>query len=103
MEKPAIDWRTDLPRPVHLLAEPESIEVTAVLPDYPPKWFRYKGKIYDVVKSDGPERIEQEWWVSDGLYRDYYCAEDENGARYWVFRSGPYDGQPKWFLHGFFA
>ncbi len=103
-EKPAAEWRTDLPRPIHLLSRPEKIEVTAVLPDYPPILFRYKGTLYNVAKADGPERIEQEWWVSEGLYRDYYSVEDEKGARYWLFRSGPYDGEhPKWFIHGFFA
>ncbi len=104
-EKPNTPWRTDCPRPIHLLPKPEIIEVTAVLPDYPPMWFRYKGKLYTVDKADGPERIEQEWWLSDGLYRDYYCIEDESGVRYWLFRSGPYDekGRPEWFIHGFFA
>lgn len=103
-EKPQTPWRGDLPRPVHLLPVPETIAVTAVLPDYPPMLFRHKGIRYTVIKADGPERIEQEWWLSDGLYRDYYVVEDENGARYWLFRSGPYDGdQPKWFLHGYFA
>lgn len=103
-EKQATDWRTDLPRPVHLLTYPEIISVTAVLPDYPPMLFRHKGVRHTVVKADGPERIEQEWWLSDGLYRDYYIVEDEKGARYWLFRSGPYDGdQPQWFLHGYFA
>lgn len=103
-EKPATKWRTDWPRPVHLLEKPEVIQVTALLPDYPPMQFRYKGKLYKVAKSDGPERIEQEWWLADGLYRDYYCIEDEHGARYWLFRSGPYDtGKPEWYLHGFFA
>lgn len=103
-EKPTTAWRTDWPRPIYLLEKPEAVEVTAVLPDYPPMLFRYKGKLYTIAKSDGPERIEQEWWLADGLYRDYYCVEDESGARYWLFRSGPYDaGQPKWFIHGFFA
>jgi protein ImuB len=103
-EKPASPWRTGQPRPIHLLPVPEAIAVTAVLPDNPPLLFRHKGVRYTVAKADGPERIEQEWWLSDGLYRDYYIVEDENGARYWLFRSGPYDGdQPKWFLHGYFA
>ena len=103
-EKQSTAWRTDWPRPVHLLERPEKIEVTAVLPDYPPILFRYKGKLYHVAKSDGPERIEQEWWRSNGLFRDYYSVEDETGARYWLFRSGPYDtDKPEWFIHGFFA
>jgi protein ImuB len=103
-EKASIEFRNDLPRPIHLLPKPETINVTAVLPDNPPLFFRYKGKLHNVSKSDGPERIEQEWWISDGLYRDYYCVEDTEGARYWLFRSGPYEKeQPQWFLHGFFA
>lgn len=103
-EKPQTDWRTDWPRPIHLLSKPEPISASALLPDYPPMLFRYKGNVHNIVKSDGPERIEQEWWQADGLYRDYYCVEDESGARYWLFRSGPYNaGRPEWFIHGFFA
>ncbi|HLN96808.1 MAG TPA: DNA polymerase Y family protein [Flavobacterium sp.] len=104
-EKSALPWRTDLPRPVYLLPQPETIEATVRLPDYPPLLFRYKGEIHTVAKADGPERIEQEWWLQSGQYRDYYVVEDEKGARFWVFRSGPYDpeNRPKWYLHGFFA
>lgn len=103
-EKPLSEWRLDIPRPVHLLPKPEPIEVTVPIPDYPPMLFHYKGKLHNVCKADGPERIEQEWWLEEGLYRDYYCVEDEDGARYWLFRLGHYDsGEPKWFIHGFFA
>lgn len=103
-EKPQTGWRTDRPRPVHLAANPEPIEVTAPVPDYPPVLFRYKGEVHNIRKADGPERIEQEWWISDGLHRDYYVVEDEQGARYWIFRSGHYEGGlSKWFIHGFFA
>jgi protein ImuB len=98
------EWRTDQPRPVHLLSRPQHIDVTVPLPDYPPMLFRYKGELHQVKKADGPERIEQEWWLQKGVYRDYYCVEDEKGRRYWIFRSGPYDGgHPGWFIHGFFA
>jgi protein ImuB len=97
-------WRTDMPRPIHLLANPEPIEVTVPIPDYPPMLFRYKGTLYHVRKADGPERIEQEWWLGQGLFRDYYCVEDEYGGRHWLFRLGHYDtGRPQWFIHGFFA
>lgn len=101
-EKPTDEW-PEIPRPVHLLPRPEPIEVTAALPDYPPLLFRYRRNLYHVARSDGPERIEQEWWLASGVYRDYYCVEDEKGARFWLFRAGPYDGQPQWFIHGFFA
>ncbi len=103
-ELPTTSWRTDLPRPIHLLAKPEPIQVTVAIPDYPPILFHYNGNRYTVKKADGPERIEEEWWLNDGLYRDYYCVEDENGGRYWLFRLGSYNTtEPKWFLHGFFA
>lgn len=103
-EQPATDWPTDRLRPLHLLRKPEPISVMVVLPDYPPLQFTHKGKTYKLVKTEGPERIEREWWLEDGLPRDYYKVEDERGARYWLFRSGHYaDGDPEWFLHGFFA
>lgn len=103
-EKTQTSWRTDLPRPIHLLSKPETIEVTVPMPDYPPMLFRYNGELHNVCKADGPERIEQEWWLQHGQYRDYYCVEDDKGARYWLFRAGSYEqGNPKWFIHGFFA
>ena len=104
-EKPAFAWKTDRLRPVTLLAKPETIEVAAPIPDYPPILFRYKGKVHNIKKADGPERIEREWWLEPGELRDYYCLEDEEGSRYWVFRSGHYDEKKKyqWFLYGFFG
>ncbi|TDH20677.1 DNA polymerase Y family protein [Segetibacter sp. 3557_3] len=104
-EEAVVDWRLDRPRPVQLLAQPEPITVAAPVPDYPPMLFRYKGKIHKIKKADGPERIEREWWLDEGLHRDYYHVEDEDGCRYWLFRSGHYgaDTSYQWFLHGFFA
>jgi protein ImuB len=98
-------WKVERPRPQQLLARPEPIQVTAPIPDYPPMLFRYKGKLHTVKKADGPERIEQEWWLQEGQHRDYYTVEDEEGNRYWLFRLGHYDADktPGWFLHGFFA
>jgi protein ImuB len=104
-EQPATEWKVDRQRPLQLLSRPEFIQVTAPIPDYPPMTFRYKDKLHKVAKADGPERIEQEWWIQDGEHRDYYAVEDEEGFRYWLFRSGHYeeDRKPKWFVHGFFA
>jgi protein ImuB len=99
------DWKIDRPRPLQILSRPELIEVTAPIPDYPPMNFRYKGKLHKIVKADGPERIEQEWWLQQGQHRDYYAVEDEEGHRYWLFRLGHYDTlrSYQWFIHGFFA
>ncbi|HTF21698.1 MAG TPA: DNA polymerase Y family protein [Chryseolinea sp.] len=95
---------TDKPRPLQLLSVPERIDVTAPIPDYPPMLFRYNGQLHKVVKADGPERIEQEWWLQQGQHRDYYRVEDEEGHRYWLFRLGHYDDKTyQWFIHGFFA
>jgi protein ImuB len=104
-EEPQTQWRTDLPRPIHLLSTPETIEVTVPIPDHPPMLFRHKGVLHNVKKADSPERIEQEWWIEQGQYRDYFIVEDEHGARYWIFRQGSYEhgNDPKWFIHGFFA
>lgn len=102
-EGPETNWRTDRPRPLRLLPRPEPVEVMALLPDYPPKVFTYKGKRHVVEKADGPERIEREWWRDKGEHRDYYRVEDSDGGRYWLFRLGHYDAAPQWFLHGFFA
>ena len=90
---------------VQLLSPPERVEVTAPIPDYPPMLFRYKEKVHKIIKADGPERIEQEWWIQEGEHRDYYAVEDEEGCRYWLFREGHYDeeGKAKWWLHGVFA
>ena len=103
-EKPAIPWRTDRPRPTILLQQPVPVQVTAPVPDYPPLLFRYQGKVHHIKKADGPERIEREWWLEEGPHRDYYCVEDQDGARYWLFRSGHYTGEhtQQWFLHGYF-
>ena len=102
-EKATTEWRLNTPRPIQVLPKPEHIEVTAPVPDYPPMNFRYKGKLHKIIKADGPERIEQEWWLQEGQHRDYYAVEDEEGCRYWLFRSGHYDEDFEWFIHGFFA
>ncbi len=103
-EKPSSDWRSDKPRPTELLKNPDPIDVMALIPDNPPKFFIYKGTKHNVIKADGPERIEREWWLDKGEHRDYYQVEDEQGQRYWLFRSGHYGNEGyKWFIHGFFA
>lgn len=101
---PASDWREDQLRPLQLLDPPEPIEAMALTPDYPPKQFMYRGKRHIIVGADGPDRIAREWWQDEGEHRDYYVAEDEEGGRYWLFRSGHYDpDRPQhWFIHGFF-
>lgn len=104
-EQTSTFWNNSKPRPVQLLLTPEPISVTAPVPDYPPMLFRYKNKVHKIIKADGPERIEQEWWLQEGEHRDYYYVEDEEGRRYWLFRLGHYEADKTvgWFLHGYCA
>lgn len=99
-----VQWPS-MDRPVVLLSVPEEIQVSVPVPDYPPLLFRHKGQVHEIIQADGPERIEQEWWLQEGLSRDYYIVEDKNGQRYWLFRSGNYasGSKPSWFLHGYFG
>jgi protein ImuB len=102
------------PRPIRLLRRPETIEVTAPVPDDPPILFRWRGTLHRVRAAAGPERIAAEWWrrktpederTEAELVRDYYRVEDTDGARFWVFRTGLHGGvrKPRWYLHGLFG
>ena len=103
-------WPNSLPRPVRLLRKPERIETMALLPDHPPVSFSWRGVRRRVRRADGPERIFGEWWKRDAecdTVRDYFQVEDEQGERFWIFRSGdgehPETGTQSWFLHGIFG
>jgi protein ImuB len=94
------------PRPPRLLAAPEPIDAMALLPDAPPRQFRWRGETYRIRRAEGPERIAGEWWREDAPTRDYYRVEDESGRRFWLYRDGLYGERqqaPRWYLHGLFA
>lgn len=102
----------DLPplRPIRLLDPPEPVEVIAEVPDGPPIRFRWRRVFHVVVKAEGPERLAPEWWRMTGQAlpptRDYYRVENEQGARFWLFRGGLYEREtndPRWFVHGLFG
>jgi protein ImuB len=108
-------------RPLVLLPQAEPTEVTALIPDGPPRRFRWRGETYDVAGAQGPERIASEWWRQSmpnvcayardserphALTRDYYLVEDAHGHRFWLFREGLYGRETaaaRWFVHGLFA
>lgn len=103
-------WASKWPRPSRLLANPERIDVMALMPDQPPVVFTWRGRRRKVVRADGPERIFGEWWLRPHEFqavRDYFVVEDEIGERYWVYRAGdgidPETGSHLWFLHGIFG
>ncbi|MCH8497361.1 MAG: DNA polymerase Y family protein [Marinobacter sp.] len=71
----------DLPRPLWLLPEPQTLTAT------PAAWLA------------GPERIQAGWWDGTQIQRDYYIARMTSGQVGWIFR----DTQGDWYLHGWFA
>lgn len=101
-------------RPFRLFEAPQLVEVIASIPDGPPRQFRWRRVVHQIVRYEGPERIAAEWWRrrgghepgAGGLTRDYYRVEDSEGRRFWVFRHGLYGREkndPDWYLHGVFA
>ena len=95
------------PRPIRLLGAPQKLAVVALLPDHPPAQFVWQKRTHKVTRASGPERIAPQWWhaAAGTKTRDYFRLQDEDGARFWVYREGlPERGEePGWFLHGFFA
>ena len=100
-----------------MLPRAEPTEVTALVPDGPPRRFRWRGVTYEVAGSQGPERIASEWWrepaghrlrgrIEGAPTRDYYLVEDADGHRFWLYREGLYERETiaaRWFVHGLFA
>lgn len=101
-----------LHRPLRLLLRPEIVDVLAEVPEGPPRRFRWRRVLHQVMKAEGPERVAPEWWhTPHGYSRDYYRIEVESGARFWLFRHGLYDVPgvrpaeavvPQWYMHGLF-
>jgi protein ImuB len=99
-------------RPLLLLPRAEPTEVTALVPDGPPRRFSWHGVIHEVARAQGPERIAAEWWRGQNGHRlpaptrDYYLVEDAAGHRFWLFREGLFGRETtvaRWFVHGLFA
>ncbi len=59
----------------------------------------HNGSRHRVVASHGPTRLQTEWWEQDGVDRDYYEVETDDGGRYWVYRT---KSNGRYYLHGIF-
>lgn len=85
-----------LPRPSWLLAKPIALLMRNHRPFY--------GSPLKVAST--PERIEAGWW-SDTQARDYFIAEGQDHALYWIYRERMVgagdDAEPRWYLHGLFG
>ena len=74
-----------------MLPRPEAAEVVALIPEGPPRQFRWRGVLHQVAEAQGPERIAPEWWRRTAEEtRDYYVVEDAAGRRFWLYRAGLY-------------
>ena len=83
-------------RPVWLLAQAEPLRERASV-------LILDGQPLQLLS--GPERIESGWWDGALAERDYYIAQQPDGALVWIYRSrvllsAPMDG---WFLQGRFG
>ena len=101
--QPGASTWTKLPRPVRLLERPQQLaEVT-------PEAFSLHGRVHQIRRREGPERIMPEWWWDDPEWlsgpRDYWCIEDGDGRCLWVYRTPARPPKPgaDWYLHGVFA
>ena len=84
-----------LPRPLWLLPKPIAISER----NNRPFW---QGAMNLLA---GPERIESGWWDGALIQRDYFIAEDEHNALYWIYRErlGSADRREGWFIQGRFG
>ncbi len=87
----SVSLSSGLRRPVWLLQEPVPLRVRAGKP-----WLAGVLRL-----RSARERIEGGWWDGTDVARDYFIAEDTQGACYWIFRELRQGDQ--WFLQGIFA
>ncbi len=85
-----------LKRPVWLLRQPQPLRDEGGTP-------LLSGRPLWLVA--GPERIEAGWWDGGYAARDYFIAQDNDGALLWVyrFRRAPEVGEVGWYLQGRFG
>ncbi|HEY0878915.1 MAG TPA: DNA polymerase Y family protein [Zeimonas sp.] len=83
-----------LPRPLWLLERP----IALVERNNRPWWHS------PLRLLAGPERIEGGWWDDSLTQRDYFIAEDDAHALYWIYRErAGTDGRRGWFVQGRFG
>ena len=95
-------------RPLLLLPQAEPADdVLALIPEGPPRRFRWRGVTHEIKGAEGPERIAGEWWRHrHEPTRDYYLVENSDGQRFWLYREGIFGRETadaRWFVHGLFA
>ncbi|MCD6680505.1 MAG: DNA polymerase Y family protein [Burkholderiaceae bacterium] len=83
-----------LPRPLWLLDRPIALAERNNRP-----WWHSPLRLLA-----GPERIEGGWWDDALMQRDYFIAEDDEHALYWIYRERcASDARRAWFVQGRFG
>jgi protein ImuB len=85
-----------LPRPSWLLAKPVALLMREHRPFYGSP----------LRMASPPERIEAGWWQGELVTRDYFVAQGQDHAHYWIYRErigGASGAEPRWYLHGLFG
>jgi protein ImuB len=92
------------PRPL-VLFRPEP--VTAPDLSDPPGQFRWRGRVFETLAAQGPERIAPEWWLDDPGWRsgvrDYWRVTTSDGHRLWLFYAHGGAVSGGWFAQGDFV
>ena len=69
--------------------------------------FKWRGKIWYITESYGPERISPEWWLDDPKWRsgvrDYWFIQCNTGDRLWIYYAHGGLMSSGWFCQGKFA
>ncbi|ALK31993.1 Y-family DNA polymerase [Burkholderia plantarii] len=82
------------PRPAWLLAEPIALAMRENRPCH-----RTPLRLMSTA-----ERVEGGWFDGQVVLRDYYVAQDDDGACYWIYMDRDRrHSEPRWFLHGLFG
>ncbi|MEQ1652163.1 MAG: DNA polymerase Y family protein, partial [Hyphomicrobium sp.] len=93
-------------RPLFMFEQAHPIEATEAEAHAAPQRFRWRRKVHEIARAEGPERIADEWWLEPSRFgtRDYFRVETAEGHRYWIFRAEVTAKQcaSTWFLHGVF-
>ncbi|MCZ2080425.1 MAG: DNA polymerase Y family protein [Bryobacterales bacterium] len=101
---PDTAWPVHRIRPVQLIEPPALIEIAEIIPGKCPVRIRVGRQLHRIVRAEGPERLTPEWWRQQSVAwvtRDYYRIEDEEGARFWIFREmRRAEPEERWYLHG---
>ena len=69
--------------------------------------FRWRGRAFETVAAQGPERIAPEWWLDDPGWRsgvrDYWRVTTADGHKLWLFYAHGGAVSGGWFAQGDFG